>query len=532
MESVLLDHFINPKNVGELAGADGIGEAGESGCGAVIRVFIKFDREVIKQASFMATGSSAAIAAGSLLTESIIGKTWRVAAALPTAHLVKALGYNLSRGKGSAARADGKAESSVKATSGNAGSSKSVSDKAGHDLVKGAAKNATIQNAAVFAIEGLHAAFEDSFRRGTFPTAKKIKPGSVLVAMSGGVDSSVACLLAHESGQEVTGVTMRLWSDPACENDAAPSCCSPQAIRDTRAICHSLGLPHLTVDFSKEFEREVVDYFVSEYTAGRTPNPCTRCNGRFRFPELISLADRLGVATVATGHYVRIVKAKEHRFISRGVDLAKDQSYMLWGIDERLLARLDFPLGELTKASTRLLARNAGLPVHDRSDSQEVCFIPDDDYRRFLRSQIKEWPGAGDIVDTSGKKLGRHTGYLDYTIGQRRGLGLSSPHPLYVLRIIPEENQIVVGSREELAVSKLVVANVNSFVAPDKLKTKRLQVQVRYNSGTAPVKLNQAKDDTWWLKLLEPVLGVAPGQSAVVYDGDMVVAGGIIEAAT
>jgi len=532
MESVLLKHFINPKNVGELAGADGVGEAGEPGCGAVVRVFIRFKGEVIKQASFMATGSSAAIAAGSLLTESIIGKTWRAAAALPVAHLVKALGCNLNRGKGSAAGAGGKAEGSVKATSDNALSSKPASDRTGHDLEKGAAKDVALQNAAFFAIEALHAAFEDSFRRGTFPTAKKIKPGSVLVAMSGGVDSSVACLLVHEGGREVTGVTMRLWSDPTCKKDAAPSCCSPQAIRDARAICHSLGLPHLTIDFSEKFEREIVDYFVSEYTAGRTPNPCTRCNGRFRFPELISLADRLGVATVATGHYVRIEKAKGRRFISRGVDFAKDQSYMLWGIDASLLARLDFPLGELTKAGTRLLARNAGLSVSDRSDSQEVCFIPDDDYRRFLRSRIKEWPGTGDIVDTSGKKLGRHKGYLDYTVGQRRGLGISSPHPLYVLRIIPEENQIVVGSRRELAVSKLVVANVNSFVAPDRLKTKRLQVQVRYNSGTAPAKLDQTKDDIWWLELLDPVLGVAPGQSAVVYDGDTVVAGGIIEAAT
>jgi tRNA-specific 2-thiouridylase len=329
---------------------------------------------------------------------------------------------------------------------------------------------------------------------------------------------------------------MRLWSDPECAVSDSPSCCSPQAIRDAREVCHSLGLAHLTVDYTEAFAESVVDSFVDGYLAGLTPNPCTFCNGSFRFPALLSLADRLGIATVATGHYARIVDADDREFIARAADEAKDQSYMLWGINQSVLARLEFPLGDIRKDETRLIARESGLKVHDRPESQEVCFIPDNDYRRFVRSRAigsgkgKLLPGEGDILDDEGSRLGSHQGFIDFTVGQRHGLGVSASEPLYVLRTFPEMNQVVAGKRHQLEVRHLTIRGINSFLEPGCMAADNLSVQVRYNSQPVTVIKMEIRDDRWLISLAEPAFGVAPGQSAVLYDEGMLLAGGIIEA--
>jgi tRNA-specific 2-thiouridylase len=494
MNDLLSEHFSNPRNAGELTGADGVGLAGDAGCGAVIHIFIKFDGDRLAASRFLASGSSAAIAAGSLLTEMITGSTWREAASLAATTIEAAL----SPGP--------------------------------NDISASPGGLVAIKNAASFAVEALHGALEDSIRRVAFPRAEAADENTVLVAMSGGVDSSVACLIEQSQGRNVVGVTMRLWSDPACTDESASSCCSPRAIRDARAVCHLLGLPHLTVDYKDAFVTMVVEDFVDEYRAGRTPNPCTRCNGGFRFPELAALADRLGAAAVATGHYARITTGDDKKIINRGADGAKDQSYMLWGIDPGLLHRLEFPLGDQGKRETRRQAREAGLPVYDRPESQEVCFIPDNDYRRFLRSRLKRHPGEGEIIDSGGVRLGVHTGYIDYTVGQRHGLGVSAPDPLYVLKTIPEQNRVVVGGREELAVRRFTITKVNSFVPTDDLLRANLAVQPRYNSVPVAGRVIETGTDRLRLELEEPVYGVAAGQSAVIYAGDMLMAGGVIAA--
>ncbi|MBE0428336.1 MAG: tRNA 2-thiouridine(34) synthase MnmA [Thermoleophilia bacterium] len=480
-----LEHLNNPRNAEELSGAHATGEAGSMDCGALIRLFVRFDEERIGKARFQAAGSGAAVATGSYLSSMIEGLSWREAAAV----------------------APSRVEAGLASTT-----LPDVRDK--------------LSTAAGIAIEALHAALEDALRNGNFPHAGQKDEDSVLVAMSGGVDSSVACLLEHRSGRRVIGVTMRLWSDPACAAPDSAGCCSPQAIRDARAVCHSQGLPHLTIDLREEFENVVVDDFVREYQAGRTPNPCTRCNGSFRFPELARLAEILGASRVATGHYARLARRGSTPLLLRGVDSAKDQSYVLWDIEQRLLKNLEFPLGGMTKQETRRLAREASLPTQAREESQEVCFIPDNDHRRFLGDRVGGLPGEGDIVDEAGNRLGVHSGFIGYTIGQRRGLGISAPEPLYVLDIDPESNTVIAGGRDRLAVSMIEIDEVNFFSSLDEAES--YSVQLRYNSVPVKGQVSPAAEGRLRLILSEAVYGVAPGQSAVIYAGDTVAAGGVI----
>ena len=496
------EHFREPRNRGEMAGAHGIGQAGDTGCGAEISVFLRFDGGCVSEASFTASGSSAVIAAGSVLTGKLEGISWRRAAALTAAEILAGLG-----GRGTPVAED--------------------------------ANQGSPEQAAVFAVEALQAAFEDSLGRGTFPVAPGAEPDTVIAAMSGGVDSSTACWLKKEEGLQVIGVTMRLWSDPEADAvDSGLSCCSPRAIRDARQVCHSLGLPHLTVDYSCLFREKVVEYFVSEYLAGRTPNPCALCNSSFRFPELMRLAEKLGAAGVVTGHYARIITKDGRRMLARGRDTGKDQSYMLWGVRQPLLASMDFPLGEMRKVEVRELAREAGPVVHDRVERQEVCFIPDDDYRRFILSQLEATgagaPGAGEIVSVSGKRMGKHGGYINFTIGQRRGLGGGAAEPLDVVGIEPETNRVIVGDRDDLVVRALTIGGINRFLPPAEID--KVGVQLRYNSPSLPGKVvrkqggegEYAAEERWHIELDKPAYGVAPGQSAVLYQGDILVAGGII----
>ena len=492
------EHFNKPRNHGKLSGEDGAGRAGDPGCGAVISLFIRFDGRDIGQAGFIASGSSAVIAAGSLLTCKIMGKSWQHAAAISSSSLA---GELLNTGS---------------------------PDQFAGPSQKNGLREDRIRQAAAFAIDALHAAIEDSIRRGSFPRSGQVRDDRVIVAMSGGVDSSVACLLEKERGLDVIGVTMRLWCEEGQDCDTEPvSCCSPLAIREAREVCHQLRLPHITVDFTEKFENIVVKYFIDEYITGRTPNPCTRCNGVFRFPALIELADAIGAAYIATGHYAGIMRDRGNQCITTSSDREKDQSYMLWSINRKLLDRITFPLAKLEKSETRRIAKAAGLITHARPESQEVCFIPDDDYRRFLSDHAGDLPGEGEIVSSSGKRLGTHSGYINYTCGQRRGLGISHPSPLYVLHTSPERNEVVVGERDELAVSVIIIDSINRFQPLD-TDEKCFLLRVRYNSSPVAARIELETADEWRLRMDEPVYGVAPGQSAVIYSGDSLIAGGII----
>jgi tRNA-specific 2-thiouridylase len=341
-------------------------------------------------------------------------------------------------------------------------------------------------------------------------------PGRVAVAMSGGVDSAVALLRA---GPGAVGVTLRLWQDPEAP-DGERACCSPSAVAAARTTCHTLGLPHVTLDLREEFLGAVVDPFVAGYEAGETPNPCVRCNGSFRFDELVAFAERAGAEALETGHYARIVERGGTRLVARGADPDKDQSYMLGTVDPSLLSRVRFPLGGQTKAETRAEAAQAGLAAATRGESQEACFLGGDDYRAFLERRGLRWE-AGEIVDRDGNVLGTHDGYWRYTPGQRRGLGLASARPLHVLSTDRAENQVVVGLYEQTAVRSVLVEG--RLHAP----VTRGSAKLRYRSPAVPAHVMPARGG-FELALDAPAHAVAPGQVAVVYDGDVVVGAGII----
>ena len=345
----------------------------------------------------------------------------------------------------------------------------------------------------------------------------KPHPGRIAVAMSGGVDSAVALLRA---GPQAIGVTLRLWLDPAGP-DSSRACCSPEAVVAARDTCHALGLPHVTLDVRERFMETVVDDFVRGYARGETPNPCTRCNGTFRFAELLRFARRAGADRLATGHYARVVRHRGRRLVARGRDTAKDQSYMLARVDPRLLDRLWFPLGDQTKEETRAEAGLAGLAVAGRSESQEACFLAGGDYRDFLqRHGLRNEAGA--VVDERGTPLGRHEGFWRFTPGQRKGLGIAgSDGPLFTLRTEPRRNAVVVGPRESLAIRRLRAAG-RMFVP-----VERCEAKLRAHSDTVPGRA-EAVPSGFRLELDSPVYGAARGQTAVLYERDVVVGSGRI----
>ena len=344
--------------------------------------------------------------------------------------------------------------------------------------------------------------------------------GRVVVALSGGVDSAVALLRA---GRLALGVTLRLWLDPHGPR-ADRTCCSPAAVLAARATCHSRGLPHVTLDLREAFRREVVKPFVEGYASGLTPNPCSRCNGRFRFRELIEFAARAGADELWTGHYARIVERHGRLLLARGVDARKDQSYMLATLDPALLASIRFPLGHQVKEAVRDEARAARLSAASRPESQEACFLAGGDYRSFLeRNGLASEDGA--IVDERGHELGRHEGTWRYTVGQRRGIGIAAPAPLYALRSDRATNTLVVGPKEALEIRTVEVTG--RLHAP----IDRADAVLQYRSGAIPATV-EATVDGFVLHLDRPAYAVAAGQVAVLYEGDAVVGAGSIEAAT
>jgi tRNA-specific 2-thiouridylase len=350
--------------------------------------------------------------------------------------------------------------------------------------------------------------------------------GRVLVGLSGGVDSAVAALMARDSGHDVVAVTLKLWADPA--TDGTKSCCSPQAVLSARALAHSLGLPHLTLDLEKRFRSAVVADFLAEHDRGRTPNPCVRCNGMVRFDAMLALADRLGAEALVTGHYARVTADGDGPLLARAADRGKDQAYMLSALPPRLLGRVRFPLGELTKPQVREIARSAGLAVADRKESQDLCFMAGTNRKAFLARHGTRGDREGEIVDGSGQLLGRHGGHRHYTVGQRRGLGVAAAEPLYVLATDPTTNRVTVGSRDDLAARRVELSSATLYRHGDRVD----RVRLRYRSEPLRCRVESALEPgehaSLTVRLEETTYGVAPGQTACLLEDDRVVGYGMI----
>jgi tRNA-specific 2-thiouridylase len=380
----------------------------------------------------------------------------------------------------------------------------------------------THRHAAVLAADALHRGLSALAGSGV-PLADRPPDGErILVALSGGVDSAVAALREREAGHEVVAVTLKLWADQ--RTDGERSCCSPEAVLGARRLAHTLGIPHLTLDLEDEFRAGVVGPFMSGYAEGRTPNPCVLCNGELRLDAMIALADRLGAARLATGHYARIADDGAGPLLSRAADKAKDQTYMLSALRPQSLARLRFPLGDLTKPEVRSIAARAELEVAGRAESQDLCFLAGQGKREFLRRHAGLSDRPGEVVDRSGRRLGGHRGHHNFTVGQRRGLGVASERPLYVLGTDAASNRVIAGSRDELATRRVRIRGATLHRDARRVNSVRL----RYHSPERPCRLELDGAGKATVALAEPVDGAAPGQVACLMDGDLVVGHGTI----
>lgn len=356
--------------------------------------------------------------------------------------------------------------------------------------------------------------------------------GSVLVGMSGGVDSSVTAAVLQREGYRVIGITMQIWHRSSTFEDAGAmqGCCTIDAVDDARRVAARLGIPYYVPNFRGEFSGAVVEDFAREYMEGRTPNPCVRCNQFVRFDGLIGMADELGIEYVATGHYARVAY-NAHRGeydLLKAVDARKDQSYMLHTLQQKHLRRIRFPLGGFTKPETRALAREFDLPVADKPDSVELCFVSGNNYREFLQQYLGDVERPGEIVSADGTVLGRHNGIHSYTVGQRRGLGIATTDPRYVIELRPRENQVVVGSRDDASGIGLACSRL-SWVGRPPGDPFQIGVKIRYRTPERPGRVRLLENGTADVQFDEPVWGIAPGQLAVFYDGDRVVGGGTID---
>jgi tRNA-specific 2-thiouridylase len=348
----------------------------------------------------------------------------------------------------------------------------------------------------------------------------------VVVAMSGGVDSSVAAALLVEQGYEVIGLMLRLWQEPG---EAAPnSCCTDEAVQGARDLAARLDFPFYLLHCQERFKEQVVDYFIAEYSSGRTPNPCLACNRHIKFGYLLQMALALDARYLATGHYAQVCQAEGAYQLARGADRAKDQSYMLHMLGQHELAHVLFPVGGLTKTQVRAMAEQRGLPMASKRDSQEICFVPDQDYHRFLRQYAPEAIRPGPILDAQGYELGRHEGLPFYTIGQRKGLGITWPEPLYVLDIDLARNAMIVGPVAQLG-RRLVYIKEVSFIAgaPPSLPA-RVTAKIRYTGSEVAATLDGDSGGNARLFLDIPLRDITPGQAAVFYQGDVTLGGGII----
>jgi tRNA-specific 2-thiouridylase len=354
---------------------------------------------------------------------------------------------------------------------------------------------------------------------------KKIR---VLVGMSGGVDSSASAAALIEDGYDVIGVTLKLWPQD-CVNRAEDKCCGPQAVMDARAVCHKLGVPYYLIDEAEDFQKEVINYFAEEYKAGRTPNPCVMCNERLKFGNLIRRADQLGAQYIATGHFARLERTPEGRtLLYKGKDPRKDQSYFLFSLKQKQLSRSMFPLGRMNKSETREMARECELKTADKEESMEICFVPDNDYGNFLEKADLVKRHTGDIVHADGRKLGEHDGIEFYTIGQRKGLGISHPTPLYVIRLEPETNRVIVGDASMLEDDEFIVDRCNWIPYDEPPETLEVSAKIRYNHPGAAATVTPLADGRAKVKTHTMQRAITPGQACVFYQDDLVVGGGWI----
>jgi len=458
------EHLQHPVGRGHepAGGSLGAGAAGGAACGDLVTVRVAVREGVVVDAGFDASGCGAAQAAGSAAVELVRGETVLDAARVGSRAIAEELG-GLSVGK---------------------------------------------LHAADLASDALHQALGGAVARsGETPT---LDPRRTLVAMSGGVDSTVAAVLLAQGGDEVVAVTLELWRDP--ENDAEASCCSASAVRSARAIAHQMGLPHFTLDLRAGFREGVVDPWLSEHAAGLTPNPCVRCNGHVRLEAMVDFADRLGASALATGHYAR---RSADGLLRAAADDAKDQTYMLAALGRRTLGRLRFPLGEISKPEVRAIAREHDLPVASKPDSQDLCFLAGTGRERFLERHggLRETPGA--VLDaTTGAVLGTHRGHFHYTVGQRRGLPVQRAEPLYVVQTDARANTITLGPRTALDVDFVALRGIRLHRDASEVDGVRL----RYHSRIVPCRLEPGG-----VALETPFSAPAPGQTAVLLAGDVVI---------
>lgn len=346
----------------------------------------------------------------------------------------------------------------------------------------------------------------------------------VVVGLSGGVDSSVAAFLLKQQGYDVIGVTMLMW---------APDGTEPQSVTDARKVAEHLDIPYYVLDFTKQFKKEVVDYFVGEYLAGRTPNPCNVCNRRIKWEALIAWAGEQGAQYIATGHYARIDRLANGRYaICNSATAQKDQTYALYNLTQEQLAHTLLPIGDYSKEEIRRIAAEQKLPVANKSDSQDICFIPDGDYGAFLERQVPDKiPGEGNFVLTDGTVIGRHKGVTHYTIGQRKGLGIAMGHPVFVCEIRPETNEVVIGENEDIFSCDLICDEVNYMGMEEGKEQRRCMAKVRYAHKGDVCTLEKQSDGKMKVHFEKTVRAITPGQAVVFYDGEYVLGGGIIQTA-
>jgi tRNA-specific 2-thiouridylase len=474
------DHLSAPRGLGALAGWPYSGAAGGAACGDLVRVTVRVEDDMVVEAGFDAEGCGAARAAGSAVVELVAGRPFREAALVTPDRVSDALGGLIPPKR----------------------------------------------HAAELAADALHRALGAAAKDATCLRLPP-NPRRTLVAMSGGVDSAAAAQLALDAGDEVVAVTLELWSDPA--TDGERSCCSPHAVRGARALAHRMGIPHVTLDLRERFRAAVVDRFLDGYAAGLTPNPCVRCNGEVRFDAMLDLATALGAARLATGHYARIGRDAHGPLVRAAVDPRKDQSYVLAKLDPALLDRLSFPLGGLTKDAVRALARDAGLPVADKRESQDLCFVAGLGGRAFLRRHGgPRLRRPGEIVDENGRVLGRHDGQHEFTVGQRRGLGVHSPEPLYVLKKDAATNRVTVGPKQALAATTVRLEAARLHRPADQVR----QVRLRYHAEPIACRVTAREGGELQLQLERPAQAVAPGQLACLMRDDCVVGEGTIGEST
>jgi tRNA-uridine 2-sulfurtransferase len=524
MDRELFDHFLHDESRrGPSPDAAFTGAAGGAACGDLSRISFTIDGGRVASVTFDTEGCGATRAATAALAETIEGATILEAAAQSIDDTEALLG-GLELSKRHAAQLA--TDALHRALSAAAASSLPLDPSTAGAEQQATAPNAEAPDAARV---GPDTPTSDAHDGGSVRSlGRPTSPERVAVAISGGVDSAVAALLERERGVEVIAITVKLWADP--ETDGTKACCSPEAVLGARAVAHSLDIPHFTLDLEADFRRRVVSRFVDGYAEGQTPNPCILCNGEVRLAAMLDLAQRLGATRLLTGHYARIVEDAEGPLLAAGADAAKDQSYMLAALPPDLLGRLGFPLTEMTKDEVRAVAARHGLAVAKKPESQDLCFLAGQGKRGFLRRHGNLVDREGEVLDRSGRKLGRHRGHHNFTVGQRRGIGVSLNEPGYVIATDAVANTVTVGTREDIETRHIRVRD--AVLHRDGARVDN--VRLRYHSDTLPASIGAAapgRHKALELELDEPFDAAAPGQTAVLMDGETIVGHGTIASA-